>query len=470
MIPARLSQRSFFRSLFSIILFTLVLVAYLSAKNPAHAQTTTPGIKTDHGIYPKPAPPVLPAAGGKFIDPTFGTQIMRATDSHDAPSPGLSTYYSHWPTFNCNNTRLLIRKGETGDAIVKTFDPVNFTISSASIQLPGYRGSSMSWESSIWSNTDPDVIYTFPNYYDGGMKLYAYNVATNTFTLVKDFSSLGGSKDFLQQMYMSRDDDTFCWIQQRAGKDDPVYYLVYRRSVDKVLYHANNNLSINEVHVDKSGRYLQIAVNPQPSDNTRSRFLNLETGAIDFVRWNDADSPAGHGDLGTGTIVGFDSFFGGVNWRKLDDIHHPRLAFQFKDAKGQLDWTQDFHGSMLADNEDWITIGTYDDPAITLPDTGVFEDEIMQVALDGSGRVRRLAHTRCVIDNQTNTTGYWATPKPSISKDGRFIAFTSNWEKSGRYDLFIIKVDPAPRLSTHQPPPAPQPSTRPLQRPRRVNP
>ncbi len=85
-----------------------------------------------------------------------------------------------------------------------------------------------------------------------------------------------------------------------------------------------------------------------------------------------------------------------------------------------------------------------------MPSTGVFRDEIFQVALDGSARVRRICHTRSSIDNNSDTTGYWAMPKPTISKDGRFIAFTSNWEKSGRYDLFIAKIDPAPRLSTNR--------------------
>ena len=36
----------------------------------------------------------------------------------------------------------------------------------------------------------------------------------------------------------------------------------------------------------------------------------------------------------------------------------------------------------------------------------------------------------------------------AYSRDGRFIAFTSNWEKSGRYDLFIVKIDSATRIES----------------------
>jgi len=132
---------------------------------------------------------------------------------------------------------------------------------------------------------------------------------------------------------------------------------------------------------------------------------------------------------------------------------------------GVADWTKDFHGTMLADNEDWITIATFRDPTVNLPDSGIYEDEILQVSLDGSQRIRRICHTRCAIDLKTNTTSYWAMPKPTISRDGRFIAFTSNWEKSGRYDLFIAKVDPAPYLTA-----TPAIAPAPVQRPRRARP
>lgn len=427
-------------------------------------------IRTDRAVYREPPLPTRPRAGGKYMDAVFGTEIMRVTDERDEATVGCSTFYSHWPTFNSNSTRLLIHKGGSGTAMIKSFDPVNFSLGeTVRANLPALPGGiSASWESATWHPTNPDIIYTVPLYYDGGMKLYSYNVATNAFTLVKDFSRMSSHQtDYLKQMYVSNDGDVFSWLHMsvRTGSSNVYAYLVWRKSTNTILAHTVDTYvgGINEIHVDKSGRFVTIHLNRAQPDNSRTRFLDLRTGKIDFIYQNEKDRPTGHGDLGTGTIVGFDNYAAGIHVRPLDDIHRFTLHFQFVNGQGRADWTQDFHGTMLADDESWITIGTYDDPAVTLPDYGIYEDEIMQVALDGSGRFRRICHTRSQIDNQTSTTGYWAMPKPTISKDGRYIAFTSNWEKSGRYDMFIARVEPAEPLS-----PRAVPASSPTQRPRRV--
>jgi hypothetical protein len=60
-----------------------------------------------------------------------------------------------------------------GTAIIKEFDPINFRLGTGTITLPQTLpgGGGPQWESAIWSTNDPNLIYTFPNYWDGGMKL-----------------------------------------------------------------------------------------------------------------------------------------------------------------------------------------------------------------------------------------------------------------------------------------------------------
>jgi hypothetical protein len=395
MISACLSKRPTF--LLSTILTAIALVAF--PLDAVRAQSQTPGIKTDRAVYAEPPLPALPRAGGKFTDPVFGTEIMRATDEVDCPAPGCGTYYSHWPTFNSDNTKVFIRKGETGDAIIKTFDPATFTLSAGYTALPGSLpgGGGANWESSTWSTTDPNIIYTFPNWYDGGMKLFTYNVSTQTFTLLKDFTAqlaVGVGQDRLGQMYVSADNNTFCWLHHRAGSSEPYGYIVYRLSTNTIMYHdlasaISPENGINEVHIDKSGTYLAISYNGPHKDGTRYQVLNVNTGVRQIGSWNSTDSPTGHGDLGSGMVAGWDSWLCGINMHSLDNIHETKSIYRFQDNNGVTDWTQDLHGTMLADDESWLTFGTYDDPNITgLPDTGVYEDEIMQVKLDGSGQIR----------------------------------------------------------------------------------
>src|SRR5437016_5155900 len=325
-------------------------------------------MRSSHAVFPKPPLPPLPRAGRKFTDPTFGTLVMRATDERDDRT-GLSTYYSHWPTFNCDNTYILIKKGLSGDALIKPFNAEAFTIAPGyqpgRINIPGKGNVSMNFEGAIWHPTNPQLIYCTTGYRDGGMRLYVYNVVTRTYSLIKDLSNLGGRDDYLWEMSMSSDGDVFAWSQMRIDRqDNPIYYIVWRKSTDKVLNHTPTNGIINKVRLDKSGQFLDLVYpNVQP-DKTSRAFLTIATSHIETIKWNSFDSPPGHGDLGTGFIAGWDNWECGINRRWLSTVHSPQTVFRFTDARGVLDWTNGLHGTMLADNEDWITVGTFDDPSI----------------------------------------------------------------------------------------------------------
>lgn len=414
-----------------------------------------PALKYDRNAYPLPSPlPAPPAVGGSFIDPVFGTRILRATDESDGGSPGLGNYYAHWPTFNSNNTFILIRKGVYGHALIKPFDAVNFTVQQGhepgNIIYNNVNYGQAQFESAIWHPTDPNLIYCFPASYAGGMRLFTYHVVDRVYALIKDFSGLSGGNDYLWQMSMSADGNVFAWSHVRDHSKNIVYYLVWRKTPDQVLYHTPNTIDVDEVRLDKTGKWLHLPMGTHLPDGTAGQILNVETGVLSGFKEPAPDYAPGHGDLGGGSIIGKETAHGGITWRKLSEPRKPVHVFFPATAYGVTDSTESIHASMLADNEDWITVGTYDNPALS-PDLHIFEDEIFQVALDGSHRVRRICHTRSLWDEDNSNgsvSGYGGIPKPNISKDGRFIAFTSNWRKTlGRYDLFIARVTPAPVLS-----------------------
>src|SRR5262249_11387718 len=99
----------------------------------------------------------------------------------------------------------------------------------------------------------------------------------------------------------------------------------------------------------------------------------------------------------------------------------------------ERDWSQAMHISHLADNDSWILVSFYlINAAKTQP--GLFHNEIVLVKTDGSQRVIRLLHHHSVYKD------YWDTPRANISRDGRFVAFTSNWGGRARRDLFIARL------------------------------
>src|SRR5947209_2478386 len=237
---------------FQILSLLALALLFCSASLIVHAQTT-PSIKTDLGVYPEPAPPALPRAGGKFLDPTFGTELMRVTDETGGGNAG--TAYSYWPTFNCNSTRILVQRDGNTSGELYDFDPESFTLG-AKQQIPLLPNKRpLRGEDAIWSSHDPDVLYGHTDY---GAQIWAYNVRTQAFTLVGDLATRllpGGSSIF--QMSKSDDDDVFA-ATVRAG--DPSWaflgYIAYRASTNTVL--QQDATVIDECQVDKTGRWLYI--------------------------------------------------------------------------------------------------------------------------------------------------------------------------------------------------------------------
>jgi len=370
-------------------------------------------LKTDRGVYPEPALPALPSAGGIIVDPTFGTQIMRISDESDGSFN--RTAYSNWPTFNVDNTRLHFH----GDVpTLYDFDPETFTLGAKS-QL--WESANVDWEDAIWSGSDPDVIYRREGY-----KLYSHNVVTETSTLLKDFTDLLPeelSVHRLGHMSMSLDDNRFAFTfkpSQYANQDDG--YLAWDRATEELL--VSKVESNHAVHLDKTGQYLLVKTGLGGAGQTAARVVDLDTSATVDLTPDGPDYAPGHYDLGHGTILGIDGWRNGVTLRNAATPEQNELIHEFPSWKGGK------HVSLLADNESWAVVSSYTGSEVE----DEFDSEIYLVATDGSERVRRVAHHRSVFHS------YWDSPRANITRYGRFIAFTSNWGDSGRRDVFVAAV------------------------------
>jgi hypothetical protein len=143
--------------------------------------------------------------------------------------------------------------------------------------------------------------------------------------------------------------------------------------------------------------------------------------------------------MGNGTVLGHDDWNNRLVGRTAAN---PSAFYSVMDFNN--DWSEDYHGSHLSDDVNWIMLSTY--VSNTLANSGYFKNEIFQVATDGSQNVRRLAHHHSDFLSDYNANGsgnaYWSSPKASVSKDGNWAVFTSNWGSTTRKDVFVLKIPP----------------------------
>ena len=416
------------------------LVCLAAAPKSVRAATT---LIDDANVYAMPPlPPMGASAGSKITDPTFGTTIMRLTDGSDGYADCFAQY-SYWPTFNKDSTwaqGVCHANNGTGRNITKfiRIDPVHFTVGTHFTQTTAPNGLYMSSSDMIWSGVDPNLILGHTR-----EKLWAFNVASKTYTLIKDFTGAIAAGDYpIYQMSRSVDDNVFAGTILRNNA--AIGYMVWRRSDDKILLQQYVS-GVNEVRIDKTGRYLIVITDPYPG----TIVWDL-TSSVPTATNLPSDSAFSHHDAGRGTV------FTSSPWNPADirrglslrPLANPTTGTWIMPGKFSTCTKGCYHFSSLADNEGWgvasfcanlVPAGCSSDNSAGTSNPTAFDNEILQVALDGSGHVRRIAHHRSV------GTDYRSSPMANISRDGKFIGFTSNWGNvTGKRDLFAVMIPPAP--------------------------
>jgi hypothetical protein len=99
-----------------------------------------------------------------------------------------------------------------------------------------------------------------------------------------------------------------------------------------------------------------------------------------------------------------------------------------------------------------------------------WDDEVIAVQTDLAGEagavVWRFAHHRSDVRDDADPTrlSFWYTPRANVSRDGRWVLVTSNWEKTlgtdpvggtgaaARQDVFLLQLRVSPDDATEPPP------------------
>lgn len=408
--------------------------------------------KTDRGTYLPSATPVpLPPAGGSFIDGLSGVKISRLTDELDGA--GFGTTYSIWPTANCNATRLYILNSATNTYYTAEFDPASGTRIGQLRAVPSLPARHYSnYESALWSGSDPDKLFLFVD-----AKLYAFQPSTQVSRVVKDLTPILGVDYSFRQQHKSLDD-------KRFAASGPLGFVVYDVEQDRVLLDVRTT-DMNGIALDRSGKWLLYV----PDDDHTEFVYNVETGAREELRSDRntglPDFTVGHLDVGTDVIAGNDRWGGAITLRKFSTPH----AFTRPFVYASTGWFS-HHVSMTATDENWALLSTYldivgprDANGKPIPpfDPDKFKDEVFQIGIQGeaTGKIRRLFHHRALANETDFGKRYWQIPKANISRDGRFVFFTSNMGGS-RNDLYVADLG-TPSGATTSPTPAPGPSPTP---------
>jgi hypothetical protein len=214
-------------------------------------------------------------------------------------------------------------------------------------------------------------------------------------------------------------------------------WIAYRASSNNT--DTANLSTLDEVQVDKTGDYLVIKTGNSGPGVIEVQILDLHTHHVENLTDNGPDFAPGHSDNGTGFVIGEDNWNNAYTFRTLANPHQFYNVIDYGN-----DWSQGTHVSMLADDESWLLISSF--VASTLQSSGVFVDEIYQVATDGSQSVRRLAHTHSDYLHQNSNNAYWSMPKANISRNGKYAVFTSNWGSTTRRDVFVLNI-PLPQAT-----------------------
>jgi hypothetical protein len=396
-----------------------------------------------------PVSPPLPAAGDKFFDPTFGTEIMRVTDAHTAGGANGDSSYSYWPTFNKDSTRLIIRLPTIGQARFAEFSASSFTVSNLITPASSPDGEQPDWGEALWSGTNKDKLIVHNVL---GHRFFLYTVATNSYKVLANLATTLGAREYIYQVSRSIDDDRLAFTVRRDdsaidGTYPTVGFAVWRVSTAALLYRLNTT-DLNEVQIDKSGRYVLWTTDQNAGTVGANVFKVVDLDArpvtVTALTVGAPDYAMNHYAVGTGKFIcGPNGYSGpsylGLSVRALSAPHTYSTIVQFSPAYFNSVGGSAGHISWENDDESWFEVEHYSTPG---GKWYPFRDEITLVEAKAGGRVRQLLHHHSVIAD------YYDQPRANISRDGRFVAFTSNWG-GHRRDLFIARIEPESLLMPH---------------------
>lgn len=409
---------------------------------------------------------VPPAKGETYVDPDFGCPVKRLTNSSseetlpDGAHLSFSNSYSTMSPINASDTMLLIDADNGSLRVIDT---------NGRVVVPSSKMPAMNNGLEVWDASDGKSFY-----YTRGETLYKGTIREGTVKSsplhsFKEYrgivspahADLSQDGDHIAIVGQNKNDtlDVFVWSLGKKIKSS-VYTTACKITqwdvtqtpepgcVHKVLLTANNLLAIAFVSNGKG-----------PEEGARlwdgNKLVHLQDNTNHIDTGYDLQGKAVFIGVGrTTTLAGLANpcpSGWGLDVRQLNDL---------SDAACLLDRQPSWHVSYRGGpSQPWAAISFFDDrkpgpelfnnnkefQPVSPGNWQLYEDEIVLARIDGRA-IYRLAHAR-----SRSAEGYWAQPHAAISRDGRYVIFTSNMAypngcPAGMHvpdecsDVYLIKV------------------------------
>jgi hypothetical protein len=390
-------------------------------------------------VYPVPDL-VEPAPRQWFVDPTFGTCLIRVTDrgrdlGTDDDSKGVVNEYSRVQSFNADGSRLLAYSIEGGWYLYDAQTLLAFD------ELP--LGVEPRWDAE-----DPALIY-----YLDETRLMSYDIASETKIEIHDFAGDFPNQDVaaVWTRFEGRPsrDRRFWGLMAEDQEWLPFAFVVYDRQADTVTIRDMRGVpgvenDVDHVTISPLGTYFLASFDRACEEGQRGddehpcglmvydRDLSNGRGLLRIIGHYDPvlDSSGRevivYQDIDTDQISMLDLESGTVIPLWDIDFSHTAIGFHFS--------------GLAYDRPGWAVVSTHDN------ETGSFtwmDDQVFAVELKAGGHVVRLAHTQSLVDDERELD-YWAEPHASTNSDLTRIVFGTNWGRSGtgEVEMYMIALPP----------------------------
>lgn len=450
----------------------------------AIAPTTYTAI-SDRITRPKPALPVPGPAGSLFVDPSFGSRILRVTDANSRPA-GVRVSYrtsgaSRQVGWNLTSTYFFVMSTD-GTVVPYAFDGTKMMAS----RIPGAGDGGLTLaftNEPEFSATNPNLIYgagggaRTVSQYDFAAKVYSPVVNLDTVVsgltgYVGGQASGGMTSDNLMVFFGGPSQD-----QHHYALWFPVNNPSAKKLLDTTASSLNGvptaialNFKLHSASIDRSGRY--VLLYPTVVDQAAPRYASQEyiwdtvTDVFTAMTSGGKDGgpsvrPYGHEAPGFGYNINADcctsSTWDAAQWQ-VRSLADPLIT---ADLIRPVMTPKEIY---LADHTSWgnaqpntlvpVISGNYRFGDNTTP-WRAWDDEILAIETGApagtGGTVWRFAHHRSAVAGDVNplAISFWYTPRPNVSRNGRWVIFTSNWEKtigtdsrdgSFRTDVFLVEL------------------------------